>query len=468
MKIIATLAFFYAAPLGSAQEPDWNRNLAAHADVSAPTTITNPVGCSTTDCHPGIKEHSFLHGPLHINACVSCHSLSDAKSHSFEFVLPSQELCLSCHEIPDASEGYHIHEPLLKGECLGCHDAHGSEQPRAILSTDRSQICSSCHFELTSGEAIVHAAEDEGSCTTCHKSHFSAEAKLLIQPSRSLCIDCHAKTAEELTTSFFTHPPALEDCRLCHDPHATGEKSMLIDDTLRLCASCHQDVGHEMDAASHPHGAMTAENSCLNCHEPHASNHGKLLRGPTSELCNQCHDKDIEKANGGLIPSMASAFTGRDMVHSPVERGECTLCHQVHGNSRQRLLKSEHSETYSQFQGAGDYGLCFSCHDKNLVLSETTNAVTDFRNGDVNLHYTHVNRPKSRSCNICHDPHAADAGHMLRQSFPFGPARWELKIDWQAIADGGSCAAGCHAPFEYNRLNPVDYSLQKQADPSKK
>jgi predicted CXXCH cytochrome family protein len=202
---------------------------------------------------------------------------------------------------------------------------------------------------------------------------------------------------------------------------------------------------------------MTKEKACLNCHQPHASNHGQLLRGATQELCFQCHDQEVKREAGGTIPNMKAVLNDRQNAHSPAQRGDCTLCHQVHGGDRDRLLKREYVPTYASFENAEHYSLCFSCHDKNLVLAEETSAVTAFRNGERNLHFVHVNSRKSRSCNICHAPHAAEAAHIIRASYPFGPSRWDLAIAWQESPDGGSCAAGCHAAFAYDRVTPVVY-----------
>lgn len=443
---------------GSSQEPGINRNLSSSATIVPPTTMTPLDGCSTSECHPGIKEHSYLHGPLQVNACDACHALDEPLEHRFVDVLPRQQLCTSCHDLHYSTEQASVHQPLSEGECLSCHDPHGSEQPRAILHNSRGGLCLDCHAELSNGEALSHAPESEGSCNLCHQPHSSQYSDLLIKPGRALCLSCHVKTAEQLTASSLRHAPTQDDCRVCHDPHATDAPSMLVADPAALCLSCHQEIEQNLNVVVHPHAAMTEEKSCLNCHQPHASNHGQLLRGATQDLCFQCHNEVVPRKAGGSISNIQAAMEDSPNTHSPAQRGDCTLCHQVHGGDRDRLLKREYVPTYASFQGAEDYSLCFSCHDKNLVLTEQTSAVTAFRNGDQNLHFVHVNSRKSRSCNICHDPHAADSDHMIRPTYPFGPSRWELAIAWKGTPDGGSCAAGCHAAFEYDRQTPVIYT----------
>ena len=59
---------------------------------------------------------------------------------------------------------------------------------------------------------------------------------------------------------------------------------------------------------------------------------------------------------------------------------------------------------YASFDIAS-YGLCFECHEEALVTEERTTELTNFRNGDLNLHFRHVNQEKGRTCRACHDVH---------------------------------------------------------------
>ncbi len=455
--LLSSLAVLTATVSGPAQDAGFDRNIAAGAHVRPPTTFVEPAGCSTTECHPGIKEHTELHGPLQVDACDACHVLQDVASHSFGSRLPRQQLCLACHEPPRNEDGLKVHEPVVQGECQACHDPHGSEWPRAILRADRAAMCLECHSDLTDGQPLAHAPESQGACNACHNAHSSTLDSLLLRPGRALCLPCHVEIAEQLAVSGLAHPPATDDCRLCHDPHASGDAALLIGEPVTMCTRCHEGVAHEMEGATHPHAAMTAEKACVNCHQPHASDHGSLLRGPTAELCFQCHAEQVERQDGPAIPSIEAKLRDSKRTHGPAARGECTLCHQVHGGERDRLLTSEYAGVYSITNDASGYSLCFDCHDRNLALIERTTAITSFRNGDRNLHHVHLSGAKGRSCNICHDPHASDSERLMRAVFPFGLMRWELPIGWQGTETGGGCVGACHAPFDYDRLNPIEY-----------
>ena len=120
------------------------------------------------------------------------------------------------------------------------------------------------------------------------------------------------------------------------------------------------------------------------------------------------------------------------------------------------LAKEYPSQFYAPFQKE-NYELCFGCHSEDLVLTKETSDLTDFRNGDLNLHYLHVNKERrGRTCRSCHATHASNLPNHVRESVPYGT--WSLPIGFNKKSSGGSCTPGCHLPKDYDRKNPVDYS----------
>jgi predicted CXXCH cytochrome family protein len=176
------------------------------------------------------------------------------------------------------------------------------------------------------------------------------------------------------------------------------------------------------------------------------------------KLCFECHDKEITLPDGSKLANIKKIIETGKSLHGPVAQRDCTVCHQIHGSDHRRLLTNEYpTDLYYPFSESA-YALCFSCHDKDLVLLERTTTVTNFRNGDQNLHYTHVNRDKKgRTCSVCHDAHAANRERHIRDSIPFGPKGWPLPIGYEKLPDGGQCLAGCHRAFKYDRVHPETY-----------
>ena len=117
--------------------------------------------------------------------------------------------------------------------------------------------------------------------------------------------------------------------------------------------------------------------------------------------------------------------------------------------------------------GESDYKLCFTCHSEDLVLTKETHDLTNFRNGDLNLHYLHVNKSRrGRTCRSCHATHASNLPNHIRKSVPYG--MWELPIQFEKTETGGGCKPGCHLSFTYNREKPVDYTKPTAKPATKK
>ncbi len=431
----------------------------------APTTELPREGCVTAECHPGVKEHPFLHGPLRVNGCDGCHELTDPAEHSYRYLGEREEMCALCH-IPETIDAPFTHEPFAKGECLSCHDPHGGQGTRLLRGERYVDACLGCHEDMTGAHDQVHGPASVGACGACHEPHTADLPKLLNAEGRDLCLNCHIRTGLEIDTQPVVHAPALGDCRVCHDPHATDTPSLLLQEAQALCEECHQDIANTTHNASVQHAAVTSNRACLNCHSAHASDHTGLLRQEVKDLCFECHNEAVEMPDGSHLVNMKELIESGTSLHGAITERSCAECHEIHGGGHRRLLVNEYpSDLYYPF-AESTYALCFSCHDRQLVLLAQTDEATNFRNGTDNLHYAHVNRDtKGRSCRVCHDAHAASREKHIRDSIPFGPSGWLLPIRFEALADGGRCAAGCHQVFEYNRVEPMTYPTTPPESP---
>ncbi|MBL9120276.1 MAG: hypothetical protein JNL80_10225 [Phycisphaerae bacterium] len=422
-----------------------------------PSSVIAREGCVTPTCHPGIKDRPFLHGPVQVNGCDGCHTLVDPVKHAFQPVASREAMCALCH-MPEVSESPVLHEPFAKGDCLSCHDPHGSSEARLLRGERYADACLTCHKDMTGGHDQVHGPASVGACGACHEPHASKLPKLLNAEGRDLCLTCHVRTAVEIEQSSVVHAPVLGECRVCHDPHATDNASILIEEPSKLCLNCHQDIADTVHSATTQHAAVTTKRACLNCHSPHAGNHASLLRDDVKLLCFECHNQPIKMEDGSTLVNMKSVIETGKSLHGAVTQRSCAECHEIHGGGHKRLLNNEYpSDLYYPF-GENAYALCFSCHDRQLVLLPHTDSATGFRNGTTNLHYVHVNQDKKgRSCRMCHDTHAANREKHIRDDVPYGPSGWKLPIGYQQSVDGGSCAGGCHPAYAYSRVEAIPH-----------
>jgi predicted CXXCH cytochrome family protein len=299
---------------------------------------------------------------------------------------------------------------------------------------------------------FTHAPFESGSCTPCHERDDAKNPGKIDGQVNAICKSCHSEL-EEIMARKHKHPPTEDSCTNCHNPHNATIPKFLLAETSALCGECHAGVVDEANAAKVKHGALAQGAKCANCHNPHGSAVEKLLVKLPLDLCLGCHDKEgMKSADGRPLTNMKAWLTANKQHHGPVEAGDCSACHKPHGGPSFRLLKEEYPASfYAPFDKA-NYALCFSCHNEAVFTTRETATLTDFRHGSKNLHFVHVNRgERGRTCRACHEVHASQQDHHIREAVPYGNRGWMLKLNYSKAADGGSCAKTCHETRVYKR-----------------
>lgn len=407
--IFLMIAALVAAELvlaGAAQEP------------AGGAVVGQAQNCAVSGCHSQTKLHARLHEPVATNRCDACHEpkrgatpFQSGPRHEFKRAGDNPELCYACHDrvaftaVTEGGRYRFVHEPVKMGVCILCHDPHGSEHAGLLsVDTDR-KLCARCHRVTFEKGDHVHPPVADGTCGACHNPHGSDHDKFLHAAPPELCLDCH-DTIEEL----------LDDATVAHDAVTTGR-------------------------------------SCLSCHDPHVSAVESLLAGEPMGLCLSCHNKELE-SDDGKIRNIAQYLEVNPNHHGPIRDNNCSACHNPHAGTVHRLLSKAYPVgPYAPFD-EDTYALCFDCHEVEMVEEERDEEVTEFRNGDLNLHYLHVNRQEQgTTCGACHDVHAGrDAKHM---AYPTKFGDQALLTSYEASTTGGSCQSGCHQVKAYDRVKPV-------------
>lgn len=186
------------------------------------------------------------------------------------------------------------------------------------------------------------------------------------------------------------------------------------------CYKCHRSrtVGVSV------HGALDG-NKCTPCHKlsngNHQANHFfSEVRDKTAALCYECHDDSSREKS----------------VHGPIIEKNCLSCHSPHTSGHSSLLKKPL------------YRLCFDCHEQSLFSGEAENMTGKFRNGKVNLHFTHFSK-NGIGCLSCHQPHASSLQRLIVKESGKGKER--VTINYRQTENGGSCSTSCHDQLEYRR-----------------
>ncbi len=294
----------------------------------------------------------------------------------------------------------------------------------------------------------------KGGCIACHEPHSSDSPKFLRSDPPKLCYSCHEDLEEDLSAAAVVHGPVSTGCVSCHDPHRTLAGGGLKGAGSKLCMTCHGHFKAKLAAMSKYHSELLENPNCLRCHEAHSATRESLLSGSSQKLCLTCHEKDIKTDSDRVISGLGAEIVEGARLHGPLVSQNCAGCHEPHGNARGRfLLKAYPPGFYSPYTPEA-YAMCFSCHDSALTAKKHTTKDTMFRDGDVNLHYLHVNKTrKGRTCRACHAAHATKNPHMLSAAAPFG--EWKIPIGFTKEDSGGTCASGCHPSKTYNREGPV-------------
>lgn len=460
----------------------------AESGVSAESTgdsSEEPVGgefvstrqnCISTACHSEMNRKKFVHGPSAREACRTCHVpraslLAPEKAPPGECVAvwkpfrPMKELCTSCHKLGLRNV---VHEPIREGECDSCHDPHESEHPHILKKDLAKDLCVECHSEEEEFQSRehVHGPVESGACILCHEAHSSWNDHLLLETGSALCLSCHEEIQSSLRAARHVHSPVEEDCGSCHDPHASDYPHQLAAPIAGLCLECHPEVQELMDTSEYVHGALEEERSCLACHTGHASPFPRILAQPLLDSCLGCHDEPIEASDGSQLTDMAKLLRENPEHHGPIRRADCSGCHDPHASGTFRLLVKEYpGEFYLPRFDVKSYELCFECHFREMVLVERGPGVTRFQQDDLNLHYLHVNREKSRTCRACHAVHASKNPLHMRDSFVFGAWK-DAPVKFEPLPGGGSCAPACHKNVRYERGSEVPVPSVKPEEPS--
>lgn len=261
------------------------------------------------------------------------------------------------------------------------------------------------------------------------------ESEAVRIPVLEECRKCHADKMDQKVS----HEAIENGCDICHE--STGEahpedgvKGFTLTASIpELCYYCHEEA--EVFSSGHQ---PVIEGDCFYCHDVHGSSNPALILMPEQELCLTCHQ----------------VIQGKEVLHSAIEAGGCIMCHQAHGSEFRELLSEPYPEEDYPVASIDSFGLCFLCHDSDLMEAEETEWATNFREGIRNLHRVHIQGEKGRNCKFCHNMHGSNQPFLIEDRIPFG--NWEMQMNFITTDEGGSCMPGCHGKKAYSRLKQKD------------
>lgn len=411
--------------------------------------------CVTAKCHASMGRAAHVHSPVKDGSCTMCHQAEQdpekktrhPKNLKITLMQKGADLCAMCHEPKNTKKV--VHAPILGGDCTSCHDPHQSAQ-KAMLREPMPKLCFQCHPDSILKQTVMHPPVKGGDCSGCHDNHQSDFAGRLIMEGNALCFMCHPDKEEGLKKKQTVHPPVKQSCVLCHDQHGAMNKAVLKEKVPDICAMCHPNEASLVKKALVKHAPMSDANPCMTCHDPHFSDTPKLLPMAQYDLCLGCHSAELDTPTG-KIKNMAEFLEKNPNAHGPVREKNCVSCHSPHGSDYWRILTRFYAQDFYTSYSDGKYALCFGCHSNRAFTERKTKKDTNFRDGESNLHYVHVNKiDKGRTCRACHEEHADNKlPKHVKESINFGG--WMMPIQFIPSPNGGSCSPGCHGEKRYTR-----------------
>lgn len=403
--------------------------------------------CAVEDCHENMIKKSIIHAPVG-DGCNTCHEKNerehpDADGAEFSLIDSIADLCESCHEKTITKQ--FVHSPYSEGSCVSCHSPHSSDIASLMKGANQRETCEECHDLDIAGNNFGHGPFMSNQCFSCHVGHQSNFESLVIDKEPDLCFQCHTEKVEDLEQAN-VHKAFKDGCLDCHSPHTSPAENMLLSNDNELCYKCHQNVKANVAAAEVIHEPLVQQGQCAACHSPHAGELSNLLLNEQPDLCFKCHSENT-KNKEKYIDILARM--NKKYLHEPLSGGQCDDCHAMHVSDYDHLLIAAFPKGNYTKPKIESFELCFQCHDSEKITIKNSKTATNFRDGSNNLHYVHVMKKKSISCQSCHDMHGANNEHIIGNVVYFG--KWEMPIGYKVTETGGSCLPGCHVEYSYDR-----------------
>lgn len=366
---------------------------AARGDLADPSTLTGRVKLDST-------------GQLQ---CSSCHDAHDDTNGKF-LVMSNRgsALCITCHTKAAWTGSSH------KTSLSRWNGAGANPFPNTSYTTVADNACESCHRQHSAGgkKWLLNAASEESNCYPCHNGNVA---------SKNIQSEFNKASIHPVAQTTGVHDPSEPaviasrhvECADCHNSHATNASpGPLPGNTTPISGSLHGVRGitiNGLPVAS----AVYEYQVCFRCH---ADSPGQPPPRTTRQIVEPNIRKQFDPGNTSFhpvaAPGKASPVAGLIAPWTIASTMQCQDCHNnnaaasagaggngpngPHGSTFAPLLERRYDATGAVTESPAVYALCYKCHDRNTVLSETASKFP--------RHNKHVLDERT-PCNVCHDPH---------------------------------------------------------------
>ncbi len=400
------------------------------------------------------------------------HNLSASGTSTIK-ATSEQEICVFCHFPHNANPAEPLWNHSLSGETYIPYSSSTLFAAAPGQPTGRSKLCLSCHDGTIAVGSLRHMPRGGGGGT------IAGLESTLSGAGSSFVLGTDLSDDHPVSIVFDTGNSELA-------PIATLEANGIILDE-------------------------NGQIQCGSCHDPHSDVYPKFLRKPFTEggygavLCRTCHDKQywstvanmphrdsLNQWNGtGDNPWHVPGHNLANDASSTPRANACESCHQPHGGSDTRLVKS-----YGKGYGVSE--VCLTCHNGNVATGKDIEASLNKlyahpvkdpayawrhspeRMGDGKVREQPANLGNNRhaQCPDCHNPHAVSAGvspdiddvggtnnlasNVLKGVWgvePVWPGNWGQVISFTEVDDiqyQYQLCLKCHSYYAFGTNPPMD------------
>jgi len=291
-----------------------------------------------------------------------------------------------------------------------------------MMPTAENQMCFQCHSDdagrsaarskglLTGGQGLLNVAADF--------------AKISNHPLSGLAQTTSRSPLRATSGSLATVPSTLS-CSDCHDSHYLVKAPATPPTTTQI-----KQIGNSR------HGPSPEYSLCYRCHGTSAHTGvdiARLLRPG-----NPSYHPVEATGRSTDVPSLIQPYNAQSLI-------ACTDCHGTdqaagprgpHGSAFDPILKAHYGGESGTSESAYEYALCYRCHSRASILSDTT----------FSKHKKHI-VDKKASCRACHNSHgSAQYNHLIDfDTSIVSPSKENGQLRFNDLGTRrGSCSLLCH------------------------
>jgi predicted CXXCH cytochrome family protein len=451
---------------GTTTMPAGANNLGTDLSADHPVSFVYDSALASRD--PEIKDPGQLTGAVKLDRqnqlqCTACHDPHNNQFGNF-LVMDNtgSTLCLACHQPNSWSGSAHAISSAIVPAAISEKISGGTKnlpgmKPLAVkASTLAATGCESCHLNHNAGgkKFLMQSAVAEQNCFVCHNG---------TTVQKNVAADFDKTSVHPITLNSDSHRPDEDPvnpaerhvvCADCHNPHAANKSTAVAPNLSGAMAG----VTGVTAAGGIIKPAQKEYEVCFRCHAdstqrgeatvtrqfPQTNTRLQFAAGNQS-----FHPVEAMGKNPASVPSLISPKWN---VNSVIY---CTDCHNSdsspgaggsgangpHGSAFRPLL--ERNLVFEDFQAENPaaYALCYKCHSRSVVLSNTS-----FR-----FHDSHVVADQT-ACTTCHDSHgAASAPHLINFNTTYVSTNSLGQLSYTATGVfKGVCSLTCHGKEHKN------------------